>query len=272
MTNTNQITASFHRLGCGVAWYSFSCRWITVSNSVCYRTTRKSSGGGVNMYVWSLFLLFWKGNQDLDASSFHQPRQRSQIVKHIPIYLHTRLRFRDDPLVVAVVADNPAETCFKGVLDTSNITQIIQRHPLWEVCISPDPRHTHTHTYINTHAPYGLVYIPTKTIITISWSPPCPGGADRQTDRQILSICRRYSICLWVLPLSPLDGAVCHSQSFNFWLVYLLQTSSNMNMYAVNNPGIPGCPPGLEYLTQVKYEIKYKELFTMFIILSLLPE
>lgn len=180
MTNTNQITASFHRLGCGVAWYSFSCRWITVSNSVRYRTTRKSSGGGVNMYVWSLFLLFWKGNQDLDASSFHQPRQRSQIVKHIPIYLHTRLRFRDDPLVVAVVADNPAETCFKGVLDTSNITQIIQRHPLWEVCISPDPRHTHTH--INTHAHYGLVYIPTKTIITISWSPPCPSGADRQTN------------------------------------------------------------------------------------------
>lgn len=145
MTNTNQITASFHRLGCGVAGYSFSCRWITVSNSVCYRTARKSSGGGVNVYVWSLFLLFWKGNLDLDARSFHQPRQRSQIVKHIPIHLHTRLRFRDDHLVVAVVADNPAETCFKGVLDTSNITQIIQRHPLWEVCIRPAPD-THTHT------------------------------------------------------------------------------------------------------------------------------
>lgn len=24
-----------------------------------------------------------------------------------------------------------------------------------------------------------------------------------------------------------------------------------MNMYAVPNPGIPGCPPGLEYLIQV---------------------
>lgn len=149
MTNTNQITASFHRLGCGVAWYCFSCRWITVSNSVCYRTTRKSSGGGVNVYVWSLFLLFWKGNQDLDARSFHQPRQRSHRVKHIPIHLHTRLRFRDDHLVVAVVADNPAETCFKGFLDTSNITLLIQRHPLWEVCISPAPD-THTHKHART--------------------------------------------------------------------------------------------------------------------------
>lgn len=26
---------------------------------------------------------------------------------------------------------------------------------------------------------------------------------------------------------------------------------TDMNMYMVPNPGMPGCPPGLEYLTQV---------------------
>lgn len=56
----------------------------------------------------------------------------------------------------------------------------------------------------------------------------------------------RLCICLWVSPTWPLDGAVWTFHSSTGRL-----QSDKMNMYAVPSPGIPGCPPGLEYLTQV---------------------
>lgn len=60
---------------------------------------------------------------------------------------------------------------------------------------------------------------------------------------------RFIPICLWPSWKKTRGGAVFHVQD-----VFLQQVpfkSDSMNMYSVPSPGIPGCPPGLEYLTQV---------------------
>lgn len=69
------------------------------------------------------------------------------------------------------------------------------------------------------------------------------------------SVCPRFPHVCWCASLErPADGAVRDLR--NALSTPPQQVPSlyavDMNMYSVPNPGIPGCPPGLEYLTQVR--------------------